>query len=86
MHSILSLLSGAVLVVLVYGLSFFPSATLAQIEEVEEAMSRADQEAIFCLSPLIYLSADRPVSARSAFSHAGRTRGYASLSYSWRIP
>ena len=44
MHSILSLLSGAVLAVLVYGLSFFPSATLAQIEEVEEAMSRADQE------------------------------------------
>jgi hypothetical protein len=44
MHSILSLLSGAVLAVLVYGLSFFPSATLAQIEEAEEAMSRADQE------------------------------------------
>ena len=45
MHYILSLLSSAVLAVLVYGLSFFPSATLAQIEEVEEAMSRGvDQE------------------------------------------
>ena len=44
MHSILSLLSGAVLAVLVYGLSFFPTATLAQIEEVEEAISRSDQE------------------------------------------
>jgi len=46
MHSILSLLSGAVLVVLVYGLSFFPTATLAPIEEVEEAMSRTDEEEI----------------------------------------
>jgi len=44
MHAVLSLLSGAVLAVLVYGLSFFPSATLVQIEEVEEAISRADQE------------------------------------------
>jgi hypothetical protein len=36
MQSILSLLSGAVLVVVVYGLSYFPSATLAQGNEVEE--------------------------------------------------
>ena len=35
MQSILSLLSGAVLVILVYGLSYFPSTTLAQ-GEVEE--------------------------------------------------
>ncbi len=34
MHSILSLLSGAVLAGLVYGLSFVPTATLAQDEEV----------------------------------------------------
>jgi hypothetical protein len=44
MHTLLSLLSGAVMVVLVYGLSFFPSATLTRIDEVEGAMSQADQE------------------------------------------
>jgi hypothetical protein len=44
MHSILSLVFGAVLAVLTYGLSFFPSATLGQINEGEESISRADQE------------------------------------------
>ncbi len=39
MHSILSLLSGAVLAGLVYGLSFLPTATLARDEE---AMSEED--------------------------------------------
>jgi len=43
MHSILSLLSGAIIAVLVYGLSFFPSATLGQVDEVEQTISRADQ-------------------------------------------
>ena len=43
MHSLLSLLSSAVLAALVYGLSFFPSATLGQIDEVEHTVSRADQ-------------------------------------------
>ena len=33
MHSILSLLSGAVLAGLVYGLSYLPTATLARDEE-----------------------------------------------------
>ena len=41
MYSALSLLIGAVLV---YGLSFLPSATLGQIKELEETMGRADQE------------------------------------------
>ncbi len=41
MYSALSLLIGAVLV---YGLSFLPSATLGQIKEFEEMMGRADQE------------------------------------------
>ena len=44
MHSIFSLLSGAIMVVLVYGLSFCPSATLGQIDDVEETTSRADQD------------------------------------------
>ncbi len=44
MHFLLSLLSGAVMVVLVYGLSFFPSATLTRIDEVEDAMRQPDQE------------------------------------------
>jgi hypothetical protein len=44
MHSILSLLSGAIMAVLVYGLSFCPSATLGQIDDVEETTSRADQD------------------------------------------
>jgi hypothetical protein len=43
MHSLLSLLSSAVLAAMVYGLSFFPSATLGQIDEVEHAISRTDQ-------------------------------------------
>ena len=41
MYSALSLLIGAVLV---YGLSFLPSATLGQIKEFEETMGRSDQE------------------------------------------
>jgi hypothetical protein len=44
MDFLLSLLSGAVMLVLVYGLSFFPSATLTRFDEVEEAMSQHDQE------------------------------------------
>ena len=43
MHSMLSLLSSAVLAALVYGLSFFPSATLSQIDDVEHTISRPDQ-------------------------------------------
>ena len=43
MHSMLSLLSSAVLAALVYGLSFFPSAILGQIDEVEHTIGRADQ-------------------------------------------
>jgi hypothetical protein len=43
MYAMLSLLSGGVLVILVYGLSFCPSATLAQIDD-EETISRADQD------------------------------------------
>ena len=42
MHSLLTLLFGAVLAILAYGLSFFPSATLRQINEVEEAINWAD--------------------------------------------
>jgi hypothetical protein len=34
MHSIISLLSGVVLAALVYGLSFFPTATLHQADEL----------------------------------------------------
>ena len=45
MHSIFSLLSGAVMVVLVYGLSFFPSASLDQIEEGGRTISQSDQNA-----------------------------------------
>jgi hypothetical protein len=41
MYSALSLLIGAVLV---YGLSFLPSATLGQIKELEETMGRTDRE------------------------------------------
>jgi len=44
MHAVLSVLFGTVLVGLVYGLSFFPSATLGQNEEAEETVSRAHQE------------------------------------------
>jgi len=44
MQLILSLVSGVVLMVLVYGLSFLPSATLGQLNEVEEATSPVDQE------------------------------------------
>jgi hypothetical protein len=44
MHSIISLLSGVVLAALVYGLSFFPTATLHQIDELGETNSRADQK------------------------------------------
>jgi hypothetical protein len=40
MHSVLSGVFGGVLVVLIYGLSFFPSATLDQREEAEEVGSR----------------------------------------------
>jgi hypothetical protein len=43
MHLMLSLLSSAVLAALVYGLSFFPSATLNQIYEVGHSINRADQ-------------------------------------------
>jgi hypothetical protein len=42
MQSVLSLVSGAVVIVLVYGLSFLPSATLAQVDE--KAMSSADED------------------------------------------
>jgi len=42
MQSVLSLVSGAVVVVLVYGLSFLPSATLAQVDE--KGMSSADED------------------------------------------
>jgi hypothetical protein len=44
MQLILSLVSGVGLMVLVYGLSFLPSATLGQLNEVEEATSPVDQE------------------------------------------
>jgi len=44
MYAMLSLLSGAVLAVLVYGLSFCPTATLGQTDDVEETISRADQD------------------------------------------
>jgi hypothetical protein len=44
MQLILSLVTGVVLMVLVYGLSFLPSATLGQLNEVEEATSPVDQE------------------------------------------
>jgi len=44
MHAILPLLSGAILAVLVYALSFCPSTTLDHIDEAEEAISRADQD------------------------------------------
>jgi len=44
MHAMLSLLSGAILAVLVYALSFCPSTTLGQIDEVEETISQADQD------------------------------------------
>jgi hypothetical protein len=40
----LSLLSGAVLAVLVYGLSFCPSATLSRFDDMEETISRADRD------------------------------------------
>jgi hypothetical protein len=43
MYAMLSLLSGGVLVILVYGLSFCPSAILAQIDD-EETISRADRD------------------------------------------
>lgn len=43
MHSIFSLLSGAIMVVLVYGLSFFPSASLGQIDEGGNTIGLADQ-------------------------------------------
>ena len=43
MYAMLSLLSGAVLAILVYGLSFCPSATLGQNDD-EETISRADQD------------------------------------------
>jgi hypothetical protein len=43
MYAMLSVLSGAVLAILVYGLSFCPSATLSQIDD-EETISRADQD------------------------------------------
>ena len=39
MYALLSALSGLVLCVLVYGLSFVPSATLAQTDEASEAMN-----------------------------------------------
>ena len=44
MYAMLSLLSGAVLVGVVYGLSFCPTATLGQTDDVEETISRADQD------------------------------------------
>ena len=44
MYAMLSLLSGAVLAILVYGLSFCPSATLSRFDDVEETISRADQD------------------------------------------
>jgi hypothetical protein len=44
MHSMLSLLFGAVLVGLVYGLSFFPSATLNDGDEADEAISQVQHE------------------------------------------
>jgi len=37
MQSVLSLLTGAVLIGLVYGLSFLPTATLARYDDVEVA-------------------------------------------------
>jgi hypothetical protein len=46
MYALLSVLSGLVLCVLVYGLSFVPSATLAQNDEVREAMSRIHQRGV----------------------------------------
>ena len=48
MHSILSILSGAVLAGLVYGLSFLPTATLAQDEEAmsEEGTSSNAEDAL----------------------------------------
>jgi len=46
MHSLLSLLSSAVLVAMVYGLSFFPSAALGQIDEVEQTITRAGHNGV----------------------------------------
>ena len=43
MYSILSFLSGAIMVVLVYGLSFFPSASLDPIDEGGNTISQDDQ-------------------------------------------
>jgi hypothetical protein len=40
MHSLLSMLFGAALVGLVYGLSFLPSTSLAQSDETEEAATQ----------------------------------------------
>jgi hypothetical protein len=50
MQSILSLLSGVVLVGLVYGLSFLPSATLARYDDIgfsdDDGSADADTEAL----------------------------------------
>jgi len=46
MYALLSVLSGLVLCVLVYGLSFVPSATLAQTDEAGEAMNRTLQRGV----------------------------------------
>jgi hypothetical protein len=46
MYALLSVLSGLVLCVLVYGLSFVPSATLAQTDEAREEMNRTHQRGV----------------------------------------
>jgi hypothetical protein len=43
MHSILSLLVGGIMVALVYGLSFVPSATLNNSDEAENQITQDDQ-------------------------------------------
>jgi hypothetical protein len=44
MQSVLSLLTGAVMVVLVYGLSFIPSATLTRSDDIGVADDMSDDE------------------------------------------
>lgn len=44
MHAVLSVLFGTILIALVYGLSFFPSAALAKNDEAELITRRAHHE------------------------------------------
>jgi hypothetical protein len=44
MYSLVSMVFGGGLVVLVYGLSFLPSATLVRSDDAEESRDRASQD------------------------------------------